>query len=49
MKIIIKTEEILFEIEKEYESDMAPSALKDMITKIVEETIKIKKINTESK
>jgi hypothetical protein len=49
MKITLKTEEILFEIEQEYEGEFPPNVLKDMITKIAEETIKIKKINTESK
>jgi hypothetical protein len=43
MKLIIKTEEIHFEIEKEYEGDSSISALKELITKVADETIKIKK------
>jgi len=48
MKLIVKTEEILFELEKEYESDLTPIILKDLITKIAEETIKIKKVNNQN-
>jgi hypothetical protein len=43
MKLIIKTEEIHFEIEKEYEGDFTQTTLKELITKVADETIKIKK------
>lgn len=43
MKLIVKTEEIHFEIEKEYEGDFNQTTIKELITKIAEETIKIKK------
>ena len=40
MKLTIKTKEVTFELEKEYEEGL--DKLKELITKVVEESIKIK-------
>lgn len=42
MRIIIKTDELCFEVEKDYESDISPTILKELITKVAEESLSLR-------